>query len=861
MAESFLSIIAETLLNNIISPSIKQTISRLNASDWKRLEETMTYIKAVLLDAEKLQQHNQTLRLSLTKLRGVFYDAEDVVDEFRCDALRKELKTVRFSSISIPFAYSLRMGHKIKKINERLETIATDFKRFNLGENVQILQNRPYVVPSHRDTHSLMTFKVLGRDQVKENIVDLLVQPRGVETMTVIPIVGIGGLGKTTLAQFVYNDERVSRSFPLKLWVCVSERFDVARLLCEIIFYISGERCDGLPVNALFTRLQSLIEGKKILLILDDVWNEDRVKWDELKAILMKLDYLHQSKIIVTTRSLTVASIMGTQNPVELEALSHEDSLSLLLKWAFNQGDEERYPNLLRIADEIVKKCKGVPLAVRTMGSLLYGKTRQRDWELIKDNHIWKLDQQETGILAALRLSYNHLPDHLKRCLAYLSLFPKDTLYDTDYIIQFWLANGFLQSPLQEDDVYCEDIGLQYFKDLWSNGFVQDVQDKVTYYYFKIHDLIHDLALSVSQEECLTIYQQTISASENSEYVRHLAFVERYPMRTLQPFLKKLKGVRTLVVNLIPEAHRREVEKTFLSACISNFKYLRLIDLDHCTLKALPKSICTLKHLKYLNLSRCQDLRRVPKSIHKLQSLLTLRLFDLPRFQVSDNLQRLVNLRFLELSGDDMQLREVRPGNWSSLRFLYFFKCTTLKCLLEGMENLTSLKDLIFKYCHELESLPRSLKFLVKLEDIFIISCRKINLLMEPQGIEDQNLHLGLKNFIIRDAPSLRDLPRLLLEASASHLEFIEIRGCPELEALPNWFQNLISLQRLEIIDCPKLSRLFDGVEHLTSLKQLKIQQCPTLSDKYRPQAGTDWSKISHIQEVHIEDQKIIKSR
>ncbi|KAA3473101.1 Leucine-rich repeat containing protein isoform 1 [Gossypium australe] len=582
MADSFLSIIAETLLKNIISPTIKQTISLLNASDLKRLEETITYIKAVLLDAENLQQHNQTLRLSLTKLRGVFYDAEDVLDEFRCDALRKELKTERM------------------------------FKFFRTDRML-------FKVIGTWDTHSFMTFKVLGRDHDKENIIDLLVLPRGVETMTVIPIVGIGGLGKTTLAQFVYNDERVSRSFPLKLWVCVSEFFDVARLLCEIIFYINHE-------NMIVYRSMHY-----------------RVKWDELKAILMKLDYLHQSKIVVTTRGLAVASIMGTQGPFELEALGHEDSLSLLLKWAFNQGDEERYPNLLRIADEIVKKCKGVPLAVRTMGSLLYGKTRQRDWEL-------------------------------------------DTTYDTDYIIQCWLANGFLQSPVQEDDVCCEDIGLQYFKDLWSKGFVQDVDDKVTFYYFKIHDLIHDFALNVSQEECLTIYQQTISASEN---VRHLAFAEHYPMRTRQPYLKKLKGVRTLVI-LTPPAQFREVEKTFLSACISYFKYLRLI-----------------------------------------------------QFQVSDNLRRLINLRFLEISGDNMQLREVRPG---------------------------------------------------------------------------------LKNFIIRDAPSLRDLPRLLLEASASHLEFIEIRGCPELEALPNWFQNLISLQRLEIIDCPKLSSLFDGVEYLTSLKQLKIQ-------------------------------------
>ncbi|MFQ6634891.1 hypothetical protein Gotur_012363 [Gossypium turneri] len=116
--------------------------------------------------------------------------------------------------------------------------------------------------------------------------------------------------------------------------------------------------------------------------------------------------------------------------------------------------------------------------------------------------------------------------------------------------------------------------------------------------------------------------------------------------------------------------------------------------------------------------------------------------------------------------------------------------------------------------------------------------------------MEPQNRHLSLKKFVIRDTPNLRGLPRLLLEASASHLEFIQMQSCPEFEALPNWFQNLTSLQRLKIIECPKLSCLPDGV-----------QLCPTLSYKCQPETGTDWSKISHIQEVHIENQKIINSR
>ncbi|KAL4351736.1 hypothetical protein GQ457_06G017510 [Hibiscus cannabinus] len=700
-------------------------------------------------------------------------------------------KSVRFPSIPFPSVYSLRMGHKIKKINERLETVAADFKRFNLGAQIQTPQNRPYVVQSHRDTHSFMTFKVLGRDRDRENIIDLLVQPRGVENIPVIPIVGIGGLGKTTLAQFVYNDERITRCFPLKIWVCVSEFFDVGRLLCEIIYCINRERCDGLPVNALLTLLQSLIKGKKFLLVPDDVWNEDRVKWNELKEILMKLDDLHQSKIIVTTRSLVVASIMGTNSPYELGALNHQDSLSLLLKCAFNQGDEGRYPKLLEIADEIVKKCKGVPLAVRTLGSLLAGKTNPRDWKQIRDNDIWKLDQQDSGIIPVLKLSYNHLPSHLKRCLAYLSLFPKDAEYDTDYIIQFWMANGLLDSPKHVNE-RGEDIGLQYFMDLWSKGFVQD---------------------------------QTLSASDN---VRHLAFADRNPLRTPQPFLKKLKGVRTLVV-LHPPRDFRVMEKSFLSACISYFKYLRLLELQNCLLDALPNSICNLKHLRYLNLNSCKNLSRLPKSIHKLESLLTLRLFNVPNLQVPDKLQRLINLRFLEITTSSLQLWEIRPGNWSSLQYLGIDRCNKLKFMFEGMQHLSQIRG------NYNSGLP------------------KIQFTHGTPGDRKPKPPVKPQNFHIFQFTKF--------EGSASHLEFLQIDRCPNLEELPDWVQNLNSLQRLEISECPKLHSLPHGVERLTALRQLKIQQCPTLSDKVRPQTGEDWSKISHIHEVHIEDQKIINSR
>jgi hypothetical protein len=129
----------------------------------------------------------------------------------------------------------------------------------------------------------------------------------------------------------------------------------------------------------------------------------------------------------------------------DLIGLPEDDCLFLFLKWAFVEGEEKQYPKLVEIGKQIVKKCSGVPLAVRTLGSLLYSKTEERDWISIRDNEIWKLEQKEDDILPALRLSYDQLPSYLKQCFAYCSLYPKDFTYDNMDLIHSWMANGLLQ--------------------------------------------------------------------------------------------------------------------------------------------------------------------------------------------------------------------------------------------------------------------------------------------------------------------------------------------------------------------------------------------------------------------------------
>ena len=212
---------------------------------------------------------------------------------------------------------------------------------------------------------------------------------------------------------------------------------------------------------------------------------------------------------------------MGTTPTYNLDGLSQEDCLSLFVKLAFKKGEEKHYPNLLEVGKEIVRKCKGVPLAMRTLAGLLYSQVDEGRWKFVRDNEIWNLEQKEGDILPALRLSYNQLPFHLKQCFAYYSLFPKDYEFKSLELIQFWMAHGILQSNGNQELEYVGDL---YIKELWLISFFQDVDqlEGMFCYTFKMHDLIHDLALLIGKGE-FSIVTKNSSIAAN---VCHLSFLD-----------------------------------------------------------------------------------------------------------------------------------------------------------------------------------------------------------------------------------------------------------------------------------------------------------------------------------------------
>ncbi|PON34415.1 NB-ARC domain containing protein [Parasponia andersonii] len=387
MAESLLFILAEKVLGKLGSLAYEEITSTWGVKgDLKRLQRTLSYINAVLPDAEERQGESRELQLWLGQLKDVFHHADDVLDEMECEALRRQVlrtygsansKVRHFFSRSNPVAFRFKMGRRIKEVTTRLDEIAADRDKFHLVERV-IDHGRSVVHVRREMTHSFVIASyVIGRSSDKEKVVFLLMYPENVQHVSVVSIVGIGGLGKTTLAKLVFNDDRVIGSFELTIWVCVSDYFDLKLLMVNIIKSVSGENCSDLDPDRLQVHLRQKLDGMKFLLVLDDVWNDDLEKWIELRNLLTA--GAEGSKILVTTRSPSVASMMGTLPCHYLNGLADEEALTLLLKLAFKQGEEYKYPNLVEIGKDIVKKCGGVPLAVRTLGSLLYMKTDEKD--------------------------------------------------------------------------------------------------------------------------------------------------------------------------------------------------------------------------------------------------------------------------------------------------------------------------------------------------------------------------------------------------------------------------------------------------------------------------------------------------
>jgi hypothetical protein len=587
-----------------------------------------------------------------------------------------------------PSALKLNVGlvSKIEEISARFNDIVTRKNQLNLKESADRGRSnrRRGRLPS---TSLVIDSHVYGREKDKEAILQVLLGERcrdAGDEVSVIPILGMGGIGKTTLAQLLFHDEKVQSFFDIKAWACVSEDFNVVRVTKAVLKLITSESCEDDDLNLLQVKLEKKLRGKKFLVVLDDLWNENYHDWTILRAPF--LTGALGSAIVITTRNEGVSSITRSVPEYHLEVLSKDACLSVFTQHALGASNFDAHPNIKEIGEKIVERCKGLPLAAKTLGGLLRTKKDRNEWVDLLKSKIWDIPEERSGIVPALMLSYHHLPSHLKRCFMYCSIFPEDYEFKEKQLVMLWMAEGLIQPP--EDDKQMEDLGSEYFHDLLSRSFFQQSSTKNSR--FVMHDLINNLARRVAGDICFRMEDEIWGGNRRRlpKKVRHSSYLGGFNdiAKKFEPFFE-LMCLRTFLPLMLPHHGHCYLTHNVPHQLLPKLLCLRALSLSGYCIVELPDSIGDLKHLRYFDLSYT-EIRGLPESTTTLCNLQTMILEGCSYLKkLPSNLCNLVNLRHLNILGANKL--EGMPPQIGKLTHLQ-----TLSNLIVGKGGCLKLREL-----------------------------------------------------------------------------------------------------------------------------------------------------------------------
>ncbi|XP_010271768.1 PREDICTED: disease resistance protein RPM1-like [Nelumbo nucifera] len=638
MAESAVSFLLGQL-TSLIEEDVK--LLKNVHTDVVDIRDELESIRALLRDADAKGETSEGIKAWVKQVRDVAYDIEDVLDEFKFrfaqqgqDQSHRFTRYLHKTTRSVKNLRSRRsLATQIKEIKARVHDISSRRDRYELIRNLEQASegSNSTGVKWHdirEDALLLDEAELVGIGKPKEEIIGWIVEDES--KLGVISVVGMGGLGKTTLVKKVYDDQRVKRHFQTQAWVTFSESPGIHELLIEMIKQlVYAEQKQPIPQDVaemkdaqLKQLLQEFLKQKRYVVVLDDIWSIPA--WDSVKNVFPNNNF--GSRIIITTRSNDVASscIKSCFRVYNLQPLSQEESWTLFCKKTFSFSPEQICPPELEVPSQsIVKKCGGLPLAIVTVGGVLSTKPKiTTEWEMFNRSlgAELNLDDRLKGMMKILSLSYNDLPYHLKSCFLCLSMFPEDELIDRMRLIRIWMAEGFIQR-IQGKTL--EEAGESYFSELVNRSLIQvanKADDDGRVIDCRIHDLIREFILSKARDQSFG----AISNADGQDVmvdgkIRHLSIHGSCQWGVEN---EKFTHLRSLFM------FRQDA--TFnISRCstafFSRLKLLKVLDLRHAPLDVFLEEFTDLFHLRYLCL-RNTKVKMVPNSIKKLQNLETLNL-------------------------------------------------------------------------------------------------------------------------------------------------------------------------------------------------------------------------------------------
>ncbi|XP_027172199.1 putative late blight resistance protein homolog R1B-8 [Coffea eugenioides] len=526
-----------------------------------------------------------------------------------------------------------------------------------------------------------MTHEVtVGHDDEAKKVSDRLIG--GPEQLEIVPIVGMAGLGKTTLAKRVYNDNSIIYSFHIRLWCTISQVYNMKDLLLQILCSDGkrpgiNEELEILDEHDLLHKLYQKLKGKRYLVVFDDVW--DFSIWNDVRCSFP--DEMRSSRILITSRFSNVASqVECGGEPLDLRLLTDIESLQLLQKKVF--GEEDCPQSLHGPSVEIAKFCKGLPLAIVAVAGIVATLDLEHDvsaWEEFAKSLTSTVVSLTETCKKSLELSYENLPHHLKPCLLYFAAFGEDAKIVTRNLIRLWVAEGFVENT---DGKKLEDVAEEYMMDLIGRNLVM-VSERSSMGGVKascIHDLLLEFCKSKAKEtdflRVLRGYDELYTFNE-PRYPPRLSICSSaedfHKSKLFCPQLGSLLFFRQNAGDDFPLA-----DVSFLF-CI--YKHLTVLNLEHVVLihKELPTEVESLCRLRYLAL-RADALRFVPLSISNLSSLETF------------YLQSLVEVSLPYTIWDMKKLRHVRVGGRLGARVLPSDNVLENSSTLPGLDTLCYLR-------------------------------------------------------------------------------------------------------------------------------------------------------------------------
>ncbi|KAL6847254.1 hypothetical protein ACP4OV_023107 [Aristida adscensionis] len=838
-------------------------------NDLEGLKETMELLHAMMHDADRRsgQGQGQSVGVWMKRFRAAAFDVEDLLDKFEAVELIKQIQPkikLVFSSYN-PLLIRLTMAHKMKKVKKDLDIIKEDGQRLNLVPNYSTPRSAEGITDQATvATSEDIAIRMVGRDNEKEKIMKLLLEREAEQCVSIIPIVGLGGLGKTTLAKAVFSDKR-AKIFDLRVWVYVSKTFNLTRI-GEIIISSASRSIGSGPsegyiihrngdLNSIIEQVNTILYTKRYLIVLDDMWEEGV---DNLEKLKQMLQYGGKgSRIILTTRmqhvveKLDVDDILVMQkricpvhesDRINLRFLSVDECWNVMRQRAL--GQDVGVGRFEKIGIEIARKCGGLPLLARSLGFLLSQDKSTEAWEEIRDRNITldlTEDDQASETLERLMLSYYYMPFKVKLCFTYCAVFPKGFVVARDHLIQQWRALGYIQSII--DDLHCINylLGMSFLQISESSS--STPMHAETPVQVTMHDLVHDLARIIAGSELIVSdASEKINWSRTEKnYGRHMQLVNSQKQsEALKEFPGKIRSLH------FTECGGLQIRQNSLSKS----KYLRVLDLSgYCTEAdpassniLLPSYSPQLILLRYLDASGL-TISALPKSLHKLQNMQTLILSNCTLETLPDDIGSLLNLGYFDLSGNSsLNKLPASFGKLSALSFLKLSGCSELEDLPESFPKLKCLRHLDMSGCCALQKLPDmfgslpKLLFLnlsgcselVKLPDIFnleslehlnLSSCHELQNLPPDFG----NLH-KLKFFSLSDCYKVQVLPESFCQLR--HLKYLDLSDCHDIRELPACFGNLSELRSLNLTSCSKLQSFPKSFSDLSKLKHFNLSYC-----------------------------------